>query len=118
MYYYFVEEKIKEAIDKGDFDNLPGMGKPLDYSDDLPGLSPELKMGYRMLKNGGYLSEQKDKKFSAITFDDLIKTATDGLDKGDFQKRKNFDELVAEKKLRTNPKFIEYANKIYQKLFK
>lgn len=118
MYYYFVEEKIKKAVDNGEFDDLPGMGKPLDYSDDLPGLSPELKMGYRMLKNAGYLSEEKSKKNSAITFEDLISTATDGLDKGDYQKRMKFDEFVVKRKLRSNIKFIEYANKIYQKLFK
>ncbi|WP_394231695.1 DnaJ family domain-containing protein [Niallia oryzisoli] len=117
MYYYFVEEKIKKAIDNGDFDDLPGMGEPLDYSDDLPGLSPELKMGYRMLKNAGYLSEQKNKKNSAITFEDLLNTATEGLDKGDYQKRIEFDELVVDRKLRSNSKFIEYTNKIYNKLF-
>ncbi len=27
--YYFVEDKIKKSIEDGEFDNLPGMGKPL-----------------------------------------------------------------------------------------
>ncbi|WP_071394546.1 DnaJ family domain-containing protein [Bacillus tuaregi] len=118
MYYYFVEEKIKKAVDNGEFNDLPGIGKPLDDSDDLPGLSPELKMGYRMLKNAGYLSEQKDKRNPMITFEDLIHCATDGLEKGHYERRMKFDEMVDERKLRFNSKFREYANIIYQKLFK
>lgn len=32
-----VEEQIKEAIARGDFDNLPGQGRPLPKGDDGPG---------------------------------------------------------------------------------
>lgn len=32
-----VEERISEAIARGDFDHLPGSGKPLSRSDDGPG---------------------------------------------------------------------------------
>ena len=31
--YDAVEEKIREAMERGDFDNLPGKGKPLDLTD-------------------------------------------------------------------------------------
>lgn len=34
-----VEDKIKEAIKNGEFDNLPGKGKPLNLKEDLQGLS-------------------------------------------------------------------------------
>lgn len=32
-----VEDQIKEAIERGDFDNLPGRGRPLPKGDDGPG---------------------------------------------------------------------------------
>jgi len=49
------EEKIAEAIRRGELDNLPGAGKPLQLDDDA--LVPEdLRAGYRLLKNAGYLA--------------------------------------------------------------
>jgi hypothetical protein len=49
------EEKIVEAIRRGELDNLPGAGKPLQLDDDA--LVPEeLRAGFRLLKNAGYLA--------------------------------------------------------------
>jgi len=46
------EERIQEAIRRGDFDNLPGAGKPLVFDDDL--LVPaEVRAANRILKNAG-----------------------------------------------------------------
>ncbi|MED4663407.1 DUF1992 domain-containing protein, partial [Bacillus subtilis] len=42
------EDKIKRAIKDGDFQNLPGMGKPLP-KDDAAHLPESLRMGYRIL---------------------------------------------------------------------
>lgn len=47
------ERKIQEAMEKGELDNLPGKGKPLQL-DDLPGVPAEEKMAYRLLKNSGF----------------------------------------------------------------
>jgi hypothetical protein len=48
------EEKIAEAMNRGELDNLPGTGKPLQLDDDT--LVPEeLRAGFRLLKNAGYL---------------------------------------------------------------
>ena len=119
--YYFVEEKIKKSIEDGDFDDLPGMGKPLNLKDELPGLSPELKMVYKTLKNAGYMPENDDKDQNNITIQELVNSATDGMYeemvKGEFQKRLEFGEFVKKKKLHENPRFSTYAKKIYNKLF-
>ena len=48
------EEKISEAIKQGELDNLPGAGKPLHLEDDAL-IPEELRAGYRLLKNSGYL---------------------------------------------------------------
>ena len=54
-----VDEKIKEAIRRGDFDNLPGKGKPLDL--DAYFATPEhLRMGYSILKNADIIPEEME----------------------------------------------------------
>ena len=46
------EERIQEAIRRGDFDDLPGAGRPLELDDDL--LVPiEVRVANRILKNAG-----------------------------------------------------------------
>ncbi|HHH36258.1 MAG TPA: DUF1992 domain-containing protein [Gammaproteobacteria bacterium] len=48
------EARITEARERGEFDDLPGEGRPLDLEEDA--LVPEeLRAAYRMLKNAGYL---------------------------------------------------------------
>jgi hypothetical protein len=54
-----VDEKIKEAIARGEFDNLPGKGKPLDL--DAYFATPEhLRMGYSILKNADIIPEEME----------------------------------------------------------
>ncbi len=53
------DEKIKQAIAKGEFDNLPGKGKPLDLGAYFA--TPEhLRMGYSILKNAGIIPEEME----------------------------------------------------------
>jgi len=46
------ERKIQEAMARGEFDNLPGRGKPL-VQEDLSAVPEELRMAYKVLKNAG-----------------------------------------------------------------
>ncbi len=51
------EAKIRQAIERGDLDDLPGAGKPLVLEDDR--LVPdELRMAYRILRNAGYVPDE------------------------------------------------------------
>ena len=48
------ERRIREAQDRGEFDDLPGAGAPLDLDDDA--LVPEdLRAAYRLLRNAGFV---------------------------------------------------------------
>ena len=47
------ERKIADAVENGDFDDLPGRGRPLDLEED-PLVPAELRMAYRILKNAGF----------------------------------------------------------------
>lgn len=54
-----VEAIIREAQERGDFDNLKGRGKPIDLSAYFE--TPEdLRMAYSMLKNAGMVSAEVD----------------------------------------------------------
>jgi DnaJ homologue, subfamily C, member 28, conserved domain len=47
-----IEEIIREAMEKGEFDDLPGKGKPLDL--DAYFATPEdVRLGYSVLKSAG-----------------------------------------------------------------
>lgn len=56
---YVAEERIRAAAERGEFNNLPGAGKPLDLDADA-NIPPELRMAYTLLKNGGYLDGAQD----------------------------------------------------------
>jgi hypothetical protein len=56
---YLAERKIEEAIARGELDELPGAGRPLELDDDA--LVPEeLRVAYRILKNAGYVPPEVD----------------------------------------------------------
>jgi hypothetical protein len=50
------ERKIQEGIEEGKFDNLPGMGKPLELNDG-DSLPLDVRMANKVLKNAGVLPE-------------------------------------------------------------
>lgn len=52
IFELLAEKKILEAASRGELDDLPGAGRPLDLEDDA--LVPEdLRMASRILKNAG-----------------------------------------------------------------
>ncbi|MDR2405488.1 MAG: DUF1992 domain-containing protein [Deltaproteobacteria bacterium] len=50
------ERKIAEAMEGGEFDNLPGKGKPLP-EDELANLPDDVRLAYRILKMSGNLAD-------------------------------------------------------------
>lgn len=47
-----VEQRIQDGMERGLFDNLPGMGKPLNLDDDQF-VPDDMKMAFRMLRSTG-----------------------------------------------------------------
>jgi hypothetical protein len=51
------EQRILDAIARGELDDLPGAGAPLDLDDDA--LVPEeMRLAFRVLKNAGFVPEE------------------------------------------------------------
>ncbi len=53
MFKRIVDEKINRAMESGEFDNLPGKGKPLKL-DDNPHESEALRAAHHLLKNNDF----------------------------------------------------------------
>lgn len=49
---HYVEEQIRQAQERGEFDNLPGYGKPLKFVENI--YAGDKAMGYNLLQSNGY----------------------------------------------------------------
>jgi len=54
-----VEAAIKEAMERGEFDNLPGKGKPIDLTEYFE-TPEEIRVANSVLKNAGMTSREAD----------------------------------------------------------
>lgn len=58
-----IDRLIRESMDRGEFDNLPGSGQPIDLTEN-PYEEPELRPVHRLLRNAGFapawIEERKD----------------------------------------------------------
>ena len=54
-----VEAIIKEAMERGEFDNLPGKGKPIDLSEYFE-TPEEVRLAHSVLKGAGMLPREVD----------------------------------------------------------
>ena len=52
------EEKIREAMERGEFDNLEGSGKPLRELNAYFATPEDVRLGYSVLKNSGFVPEE------------------------------------------------------------
>ena len=57
VFSMIAEQKIQEAIQKGEMDNLPGQGKPL-VLENWSSVPEDLRLAYKILKNSGHLPEE------------------------------------------------------------
>ena len=65
------EQRIQEAMQRGDFDDLPGYGKPVALSDDS--MVPEdLRLAYKMLRDAGYLPPEMSLQAEIRSLQDLL----------------------------------------------
>ena len=71
-----VERRIAEAAGRGEFDGLPGAGRPLELEDDAL-VAPEIRVAYRILKNAGYIPEEVRLLRELRTAEQLLARAVD-----------------------------------------
>jgi hypothetical protein len=81
------EERIREAMERGEFDNLPGAGKPIHLDDDTM-VPADLRVAYRILRNAGCLPPELELRKEIVTLRDLIRAVED-----DGERREKVREL-------------------------
>ena len=71
------EQRIREALDRGDFERLPGFGKPLQLDDDSD-IPPELRVPYRILRNAGCVPPEVELRREIASVESLLAQASEG----------------------------------------
>ncbi len=84
-----VEERIRRALQKGEFKNLAGSGKPLVLEDDRH-LPEELRLAYKILKNADCLPPEVELKKEIKRTEDLLSGMQDTAQKYRTLKKLNF----------------------------
>ncbi len=83
------ERRIRDAQERGEFDDLPGAGAPLELDDDA--LVPEdLRAAYRVLKNAGFLPPDHEVHREIREIEQLLLRAGDGCESARLVSRINF----------------------------
>jgi hypothetical protein len=87
------ESKIRAAMARGEFDDLPGSGNPLPV-EDLSRVPPELRMGFKLLRNAGCLPPELEARKEVARLGALIGAT------GDAAERARLSRLRSEAELR------------------
>jgi hypothetical protein len=66
-----IEKRIQDAQENGDFDDLPGKGKPIDLEDDR-NIPEELRLTYKILKNADCLPPELELRKEIRTMEDML----------------------------------------------
>ena len=83
-----VEERIRSAQKKGEFDNLPGHGQPLPLENER-GVSEDLRLAYKVLKNADCLPPEIELKKEIRRTEDLLAAMEETAEKYSTMKKLN-----------------------------
>lgn len=119
IFLIMAEERIRQSIQNGDFENLPGKGKPLEL-EDLSGVPEDLRMGYKILKNAGMVPEEVQLKKDMLKLEDLIACCMDEQEQVSLQnklteKELRFNQLMEKRKIRDTGAFGMYRERLLRK---
>jgi len=88
-YEKIVEQRIKEAMENGEFENLPGKGKPIPLEDDSH-VPEDLRLAYKLLKNADCLPPELLEKKEIFQMEDMLATIPDEKERYKLIKKINF----------------------------
>ena len=112
------EQKIRQAMENGEFDNNPLAGKPLP-PDNLDKVPEELRMAYKILKNADILPEELQLRKDMVNLQEMLNACVDEKEREEIRRK------ISEKQLRYNiimekrPNFsmnMQYHARIMEKL--
>jgi len=108
------EKKIREAIDNGEFDDLPGKGKPLRLEDDRH-LPQDIRLAHKILKNADCLPPELELRKEIFTIEELLDGISDTKEK--YKQIKKLNYLIMKLNMsRRSPLDLEKNQVYYEKL--
>ena len=109
-----VEERIKNALKKGAFNNLPGSGKPLDLDEDSC-VAEDLRLAYKILKNADFLPPEIEIKNEIKKTEDLLTGMKDEKEKYRTLKKLNF-LILKLNSMRSSSAYFDVPQQYVEKL--
>jgi hypothetical protein len=86
------EAKIQDAMERGDFDALPGRGRPLKF-EDMSGVPPDMRMGYKILRNAGVAPPEVELRREVYRLDRQIAETRDPNALAELRRRRRDSDL-------------------------
>ncbi|PFA17481.1 DUF1992 domain-containing protein [Bacillus cereus] len=120
VFLSIAEERIRQAINKGDLDDIPGKGKPLQL-EDLSMVPPDLRMSYKILKNARMIPVEMELQKDILKIEDLIVCCYDETERAQLKeeltaKTLRFQQLMEKRKIKGNSAFRMYQDQMFRKL--
>jgi hypothetical protein len=77
---WIAEQRIKEALNQGFFDNSPYRGRPVHLDEDAS-IPPELRMAFKILRDAGCLPPEVELRREIATLSDLLDAIVDPVER-------------------------------------
>ncbi|MGC8493081.1 MAG: DnaJ family domain-containing protein [Syntrophobacteraceae bacterium] len=104
------DKKILEAMDSGEFDDLPGKGKPLRLEDDRH-IPADIRLAHKILKNADCLPPELELRKEIFTVEELLAGEKDAKEK--YRQIKRLNYLVMKLNMTRRGSFSLEKNQIY-----
>jgi hypothetical protein len=109
-----VEKRIREAQERGEFDNLPGRGEPLHIEDDSH-IPEDLRLAYKILKNADCIPPELQLRKEIRQMEDILDGIPDEKEKYRQIKKINYKIMQLNMMRNTSP-LLEETEIYYQKV--
>ncbi len=112
------EQRIREAMERGEFDDLPGQGRPLPMEDDSH-IPEDLRLAYKVLKNADCLPPELELRKEITNTKALLAGITDTQEKYRQVQKLNYLVMKLGTMRRMSPLLEEgadYFNKVVEKM--
>lgn len=113
-----IEERIRIAQERGDFEDLPGTGKPIRFEDNSH-VPEDLRMAYKVMKNADFIPPEIELKKQIQSTQDLVAGMPDSGEKYRAMRKLNYLVLKLNA-MRNVPIDLEtpqvYTDKIIERL--
>ncbi|GIP21556.1 MULTISPECIES: DnaJ family domain-containing protein [Paenibacillus] len=120
MFSWLAEQRITEAIDKGELDDLPGQGQPL-HVEDLSHIPEDLRIAYKVMKNAGYVPEELTLRGECLHLEDLLQACEDPQERQQLYRKLNektvrLRMMIAERGMSDNPAYRQYEPALTERM--